>query len=183
MKMELQGYTQTELDALAEALAAEKQRRHECRPVYVITRGTPKQAFHYGLDAPHDAPPEGDVECELRPANHPDNVVLRSLYGAHVNGFADKAHPDLVMADDGRNPPRPTFRDYTELVGTKHVPARLVGRDGYGRPFNEMSETHVCCTDEKWWPVEECDSDYVFGEDGEDVFYTHNPTLFTPSAS
>jgi len=177
--MKLQEYTLDELDALFARITAEKQRRHACRPVYVITRGTPKQTFQYGLDVEHDAPPEGDgVYCVLRPVNHPDNVVLRSLYGGHDIGFADKAHPDLVMADDGSNWPTPTFRAYTKLVGDKHVPARYVGCDGYGNPFNRMLDTHVHCTDDKWWPVGECDSDIVYDdEDGDDVIYTHNPAL------
>ena len=177
--MDIQEYTLNELDALFARITAEKQRRHECRPVYVVTRGTPKQTFQYGLDVEHDAPPEGDgVYFVQRPANHPDNVVLRSLYGGHVIGFADKAHPDLVTADDGRNPPRPTFRAYTELVDGKHVPARCVDRDGYGNPFNRMLDTHVHCTDDKWWPVDECEEHFEIDEDDrEGVTYTHNPAL------
>ena len=175
--MELQDYTDKGLAELEVAIATERLRRHECRLVHVITQGTPKLVSRFWIDG-FEEPPEG-VSIVQRPANHPDNVVLRSLYSGHVIGFADKAHPDLVMADDGRNVPTPTFRAYTtELMDGKRVPARYVGIDGYGKPFNEMMDTHVHCTDDKWWPVGECDSDIVYDdEDGDDVIYTHNPAL------
>jgi hypothetical protein len=176
--MELKDYTNAGLAALESAIAEERLRRHERRLVYVITRGTPAQTFCYGLDEPHESPPEGEgVEFVMRPANHPDNVVLRSLYGGqHDIGFADKDHPDLVMADDGRNPPKPTLRAYTGLVDDKHVPARWVSIDGYDNPINRMLDTHQWCTDGKWWPAEECTEHALFDEDGAhyDSTYTHN---------